>query len=289
VITQVSNQFVVVGQEIVISNSTVANTLPVIYSLGGTVPADAAITTNGVFTWLTTCAQGSTINPITVWVTDSSSPPLSNFMTFSVTVGACVQLVLGSTVLPVGQSGGIPVALSTTGGLTNLSFTLALPGNRLTNWTITPSNAAIATATVQAAGSSPPMFNFVSQSGQSLQNSSVLGTIGFTALAGDSAFLPVSATSLSAIQTNSASVANPFSQPGQIVVVGLHPLLALLPNPNSTFAIALYGNIGSNYQMAFTTNLASTNWQTVSNILMTNLQQSVNVNPTNAQMFFRLQ
>jgi hypothetical protein len=41
--------------------------------------------------------------------------------------------------------------------------------------------------------------------------------------------------------------------------------------------------------MAFTTNLASTNWQTGSNILLTNVQQNFNVPATNAHMFYRLQ
>jgi hypothetical protein len=244
---------------------------------------------NGVIAWSTTCAQGSTVNPITVWATDSGTPSLSNSMTFDVTVGACVQLALGTTNVQAGQSSSIPFTLSSTGGLTNLSFELVTPANRFTNWTISPSNAAIATASVQNSGSATPVFTLSSQSGQSLQNTSLLGTLGFTTLPGDSGFIPVSATAIMPVETNGVLVANPSSQPGQVVVIGLHPLLAPVLNNNSTITLSLYGNTGSNYQMAYTTNLASTNWQLGSVILLTNLQSNININATAPHMYFRLQ
>ena len=146
-------------------------------------------------------------------------------------------------------------------GITNLSFSLKVPANRFTNYTITPSNSAIASATVQAVGSSPPLFTLVTQPGQTLPSPSLLGTIGFTALPGNSAFLPVAAANIIGTQTGGGEVGNVTSLPGQITVVGLHPLLASSLNGNATVWLTLFGNPGSNYHMAFTTNLASTNWQ----------------------------
>jgi uncharacterized repeat protein (TIGR03803 family) len=289
VIAQVPNQFVLVGQNIVISNSAVVATPPVTFSLDASAPPGAEITTNGVFNWDPSCAQGSTTNEITIWATDSGTPQLSNSMTFFITVGECVQLGVGSAVLQVGTSKGIPVSLFSTVGITNLSFVLGVPANRFTNFTITSSNASIATATVQTAGSSPPLFILAAQPGQTMQSSSVLGTIGFTALAGNSAFVPVLATNISGFKSDGSAAGNVTSLPGQITVLGLHPLLAPTLNGNSTVTLTLYGNPGSNYQLAYTTNLALTNWQAGSNILLTNVQQNINVPATNAQMYFRLQ
>jgi hypothetical protein len=169
-----------------------------------------------------------------------------------------------------------------------LSFALIFPSNYLTNFTITPSNSAIASATVQAAGSSRPIFTVAAQAGQAM-NSSLLGTIGFTALANDSAFLAVSATNLGAIQSNGTNVGRVTVLPGQIVVIGAHPLLAPALSSNSMITLTLYGNPGTNYGLAYTTNLASTNWQVGSSILLTNLQQSVNVPATAPHMYYRLQ
>jgi hypothetical protein len=289
VITQVPNQSVIVGQFIDITNSATAATPPVTFSLGAPVPVGAAITTNGVFTWTPDCAQGSTTNVITVWATDSGTPPLSNAMIFEITVSECVQLGVGSTVLQVGQSSGIPVTLFSTVGITNLSFELGVPANRFTNFTITPSNSAIASATVQTVGSSPPKFTLVTQPGQTLPSPSLLGTIGFTALPGVSAFVPVTATNIIGIQTGGGEVGNVTSLPGQITLLGLRPLLAPTLGGNGMVTLTLYGNQGSNYQLAFSTNLAQTNWQTGSNILMTNVQQNIIVDATNAHMYFRLQ
>jgi len=84
-------------------------------------------------------------------------------------------------------------------------------------------------------------------------------------------------------------VGNVTSLPGQVVVIGLHPLLTPSLNSNSTITLTLYGNPVSNYQMAFTTNLALTNWQTGATILFTNVQQTVNVPDTSPHMYFRLQ
>jgi hypothetical protein len=41
--------------------------------------------------------------------------------------------------------------------------------------------------------------------------------------------------------------------------------------------------------MAFSTNLGSTNWQPGANMLMTNLQQNLNVNQAAPQLFIRIQ
>jgi hypothetical protein len=287
-ITQEPNQFLIVGQTLIFTNSVVVATPPVTYSLGA-APAGAAITTNGVFSWTPTCEQGSTTNEITIWATDSGTPPLSNSMTFDITVGECVQLGVGSTVLQVGQSSSVAVNLFSTVGITNLSFSLAIPQDRFTNYTITPSNSAIETATVQTSGSSPPLFTLVAKPGQTLPSPSLLGIIGFTALPGDSAFLPIAATNIIGFKSDGSGVGNVTSLSGQITVIGLHPLLALSLGGNLTVTLTLYGNPGSNYQMAYTTNLASTNWQLGESILLTNVQQNVNVPATNGHMYFRLQ
>jgi hypothetical protein len=242
-----------------------------------------------VFTWTPTCEQGSSTNLITVWATDSGTPPLSNSISFTITVSECVQLGVGSAVLQVGQSSGIPVNLFSTVGITNLSFSLAVPANRFTNYTITPSNSTIASATVQAVGSSPPVFTLVTQPGQTLPTSSLLGTIGFTALPGNSAFVAVAATNVLGFKSDGSGVGNVTSLAGQITVIGLHPLLGSTLGGNSMITLTLYGNPGSNYQMAYTTNLALTNWQIGETITLTNVQQNVNLPATNAHMYFRLQ
>ena len=73
------------------------------------------------------CSQASTTNLITIWATDSYSIPLSKTVSFVVTVGQCLQLGLGSTVVQVKQTSSVPVSVISTVNLTNLSFTVAPP------------------------------------------------------------------------------------------------------------------------------------------------------------------
>ena len=289
VITQVNNQFLVVGQTLIFTNTAVVATLPVTFSLGAPSPEGAAITTNGVFTWTPTCEEGSSSNGITIWATDGGTPPLSNAIVFAVTVGDCVQLGLGSAVAQIGQSNGIAVNLFSTVGITNLSFALSATANRLTHFAFLASNGAIASATVQAMGSSAPVFTLLSEPGQTLPTHSLLGTISFTVLPGDSIFLPVAATNITGYQTGGAVVGNVTSLPGRITVIGLHPLLSAAPGGDSMVTLTLFGNPGSNYQIGFNTNLATTNWQLGPDVLLSNLQQNISVNATNARMFFRIQ
>ncbi|MDB6065752.1 MAG: delta-60 repeat domain protein [Pedosphaera sp.] len=289
VITQVTNRFLIVGQNIIITNHAVAATPPVTYSLGGSAPAGATISSNGVFSWTPACAEGSSTNLITVWATDSSSPPLSNSMTFSVAVGECVQVGVGSTVMQVGTTSSVPVTLLSTVGITNLTFTLAAAANRFTNWAFVSSNASIATATVQATGSSPPVFILGTHPGQTLQSPALLGTIAFTALPGGSAFVPIAATNIIGLKSDGSVVGNITGLSGRVTVIGVQPLLEALPVTSPQHLITIYGNPGSNYQMAFSTNLVLTNWQPAGSVLMTNLQQYFHVNQTTPELYYRTQ
>jgi hypothetical protein len=76
---------------------------------------------------------------------------------------------------------------------------------------------------------------------------------------------------------------------GGVILVGREPVLDTTLGTNSALTLTIYGNIGSNYQMAFTTNMALTNWQMGPSVLITNQQQTISVNATNSSMYFRLQ
>ena len=63
------------------------------FSLDAGAPAGAIIDTNsGVFTWATTAADAGTTNSVTVRVTDSGSPALSDAKSFAITVGSALTV-----------------------------------------------------------------------------------------------------------------------------------------------------------------------------------------------------
>jgi hypothetical protein len=196
---------------------------------------------------------------------------------------------IGSTALQVGQAGTVPFTLFSSVGITNLRFTLASPVSLLTNWTIAASNASVATADAQTAGSNPPSFVLDAQAAQTLQSPSLLGSIGFTALPGQSAFVRLLATNIVATKTDGTGVETVMGIVGQAAVIGLEPLLAGSVDSNATRILTVYGNPGTNYQIFFVTNLPSTNWQTAGSVLMTNIQQTLEVGGMAPQIYYRAQ
>jgi hypothetical protein len=289
VITQAANQSIVVGQGVVITNRAQVSTPPVSFRLDSSAPAGATISTNGIFQWNPSCAQGSTTNLITIWATDSGTPPLSSSMSFLVIVSECIQVGVGSTVMQTGHTGSVGVTLLSTVGLTNLSWTLVCPSNRFSNFAFTFTNAEIATSVVQVLDPARTLFNLEVKPGQTLQSPSQLGSIVFSAPPGHSGFLPVVAADILGIKDDGTSAGNIGSQPGTVVLIGFEPMLAAWAAADSTRMITIYGNPGTNYQLTYSTNLMLPNWQPAFSVPMTNLIESVPVDQTKPQIYYRAQ
>jgi hypothetical protein len=287
IIDPVRGRFVIVGQQLVITNHAAGPNLPIIFSLDPSKPAGATITTNGIFRWMPMCDQGSTTNFITLWATDSGNPRLSNSVSFTVTVSECVRVGLGSTTLQVGQNGCVPLNLLSTIGLTNLNFTLVCDSNRFTNWTFSATNPVIGAAEIQALDSAQILFSLGTKAGQVMQGPSVAGQICFGTLPGPSAFLLLRITKITGIATDGSSLGNTFGQSGRVVVIGREPLLEASLAPNGQRMLTLYGNPGSGYQIESNTNLATTDWATAWLVPLTNLFEIFDVNQQLKQVFYR--
>ena len=289
VITQVTNMVVSPGKSVAFRvEASDPNGYQLSYSLAAGEPAGVMIdSTNGSFSWSPTCAQGTSTNQISVWVADNAVPPLSNSMTFFITVGDCVQVGVGSTVVQTGQSTTVPVNLFTTVGLTNLSFSLAYPTNRFTNWIISATNPAIATGTVQLLGPSNTFFVLTTKSGQLLQGPTVAGSITFSALPGSSAFIPLAINNVTGTKADGLPVGNISGLPGRVVVIGAQSLLEAWLSTNQHRMLTLYGNPGSSYEVDYSTNLARANWQYAWLVPMTNLFEVFAANGLLPQLFYR--
>ena len=285
--TQVADRTIADGQKLLFTNHVVVATQPVKFSLGSSAPLGAAISTNGVFTWSPACEQGSSTNLITIWATDGSSPPLSNSMTFSVIVGECIQLSLSSAVVQVGQTGAVTVTLISSVGMTNLNWILVDSASRFTNWTFASSNGTIASATASTLDASSASFRLAAQPGQIFQSPSTLGTVNFLVTPGDSAIVAMYATNVSGSKVDGSLGGNISSSPCRVVVIGPQPLLDAGVGPNATRQLILYGNPGTNYQVLYSTNLLSTNWQSMGSMVQTNLADPFNANQTMPKIFYR--
>ncbi|MCX6925470.1 MAG: hypothetical protein NT154_20020 [Verrucomicrobia bacterium] len=279
------SQFVAVAQHIDFTNRANSPDMPITYSLDPRAPVGASISTNGVFTWTPSCGQGSTTNVVTIWATDNYRIPLSNSISFLVAVSECLQLNVGSTVLQVGQTSSVPVSIISTLNLTNLSFSIVYPTNRFTNWVVTPALSAIGATTVQRIDGGRTWFNLPAKSGQTFNGPTVVATLSFQALPASSAFVPLTPADVVGRKTDGSAVGNSSGVSGRAVVIGPEPLLEAWMGANSSRMITVYGNPGPSIQMAYVTNITSTNWQTAWRVPMTNLYQYYPVNQAAPRIF----
>ena len=290
VIAQVANCSIAVGTTLVVTNTATDPNLPVptlTFSLDPSAPAGATITTNGLFTWTPVCAQGSTTNLITVWVTASGSPPLSNSMSFFVTVSDCVQVGLGSAIVQTGQGACLPVNLLSTVGLTNLSFTLVFPTNRFSNWTFTATDPAVGTTNVQVLDAGHVQFQIATKAGQVLEGPTSVGTICFNVLPGASGFIQVQTAGVVGSKGDGSTVASASGQSTRLVIISLEPLLEASLNTNLARLLTLYGNPGASYELDYATNLLGAKWQYGWRVPMTNWHEVFAANASLPQVFYR--
>jgi hypothetical protein len=283
------NQSVSVNQAVIVTNYAYSPNPPVSFILASNAPVGASISEDGVFTWVPTCEQGSTTNTITTWATDSSVPPISNSMTFSVVVGDCVEVSIGSSIVQAGQSACVPVTLVSTVGVTNLNFTVAAAPGFLTNWSVNSSDPSLATASVGLANASFPQFSFHAQDGQTLRGANVIGSICLDTLSGNSAFVPLRVSDISATASGNSPATNLMAQMGRLVVIGRQSLLETAISTNSILTLTLYGTSGMTYDLLSTTNLLDgDSWAMVGEVALTDLFQVITIGAaTNQSQFYK--
>jgi hypothetical protein len=226
---------------------------------------------------------------ITVWAVNTAVPPASNSTSFTAVVADCVQVSIGYGVVQTGQRASMPLNLLSTVGLSNLSFTLAYPSGYLTNWMLALSNSFIGPRAILLLNPSQTGFNLPANRGQTLQGASQLGSIGFSALAGPSAFVPLAATGILATRSDGSIFTNGIGQPGRVVVIGPQPLLDAWLSNNVKPMLTLYGNPPDTYQISSSTNVTGTVvWTPFTNITLTNIFEIFSPpSSTNQMEFFR--
>jgi hypothetical protein len=290
VVDPVSNQSVVVGQQLVITNSA-TDPDGVVFLLGNGAPAGATLTTNGIFRWTPACAQGSTTNSITIWAADLGTPPLSNSIMFTVTVPECIEASLGNAVVQAGQTSSVPVRLLSTTALTNMAFTLVYPAERFTNFTLTVNSPQVLTQWLQSLGAGNLEVTFTLPSDSVLKGPTNIGELVFTAVANQSsAFVPLPIKGVTGFKPDGGLVGNAYGQAGRVVVVGNEPLLEAFLYTNRDVILIVYGTPGSTNQILSGPDLPTTGtWTNFTTVALTNLFEFINVNnATNGMKFFRV-
>jgi len=244
----------------------------------------------GVVIWVPAKEEARSVNLISVSATDDGLPPLSATNSFQVTVDDYLELILGSLVLRAGQTGSVPLTVTNSSGVTNLSAFLYAPPNQLTNLALSALASELRSGTLTPQGPGLSKLSFSTTNGQILQPGQVLAHLNFTAISNQpSAFVPLLISNVISFQTNGLPLTRTLANAGRAVVVGSQPLLEAAASTNPEPALTLYGQTGSNYlvQAALSPVGQPSRWQFFWQDTLTNLSQALPP-PTNASfLFFR--
>jgi hypothetical protein len=290
-------RFVVDGQRLMFTNciSDITANPPFFWGLDGTAPAGATLNpTNGVFNWTPTCNQGSRIYSISIWATNSASPPAASVTTLLVAVSDCLEIGVGSGVVQIGRTSCVPVTVLSSVGLTNLSFVLNTAPDRFTNWTIVGLDSTIGQTGVFPLDNANTRLAFAAQPGQNFLGPLQICSICASTMPGPSAFVSLSPTDLVGTNTVGLPMGNASGQSGRMVIIGREPLLEATLSAGSQRQLTLYGNPNSSYAIGSRTNLTglalqpgATNWPVAWRVPMTNLWQTFAPDQNPPQLYYQ--
>jgi hypothetical protein len=263
-------------------------------SLASGAPAGAKLGTSrkgaNWLTWTPTMAQASTTNLIGIKITDTSNPALSTNETLQVIVLDYLSVALGSTSIQAGQSGTLPLVLSSSDGVTNLSFAIAWPTNSLPNPALSPSASGIASSSLRNQGSNV-LVTIQMSPGQVLQGSNVIGSLSFQSLATQaSGYINLPISSLSAVKPNAVPYSVAVPKAGQVAIINSLAMLQATTSATPARSLTILGKVGNNYQVQYCTNFgAAAVWYPLGTYSQTNISQTITVDPTLSQVLYRVQ
>lgn len=259
------------------------------FSLDPGAPAGALISPKkGTFYWKPTSAQACTTNIITVRIADNDVPESSTTGTLVLRVTDYLYVSAGATAVQAGQNATVPIWVDSSEGVTNLVFGVTWPSNRFTNPTLSAVAPAIATDSLQDQGTNL-LISLQTKPSLLLQGSNVLFQLNFQTVQNQhSAFVPLPVGAIAGSKPAGA-YANCAGFAGEVAMVGEVPLArALLSGTNRTLAV--YGKVGTNYQLLCTTSLnGKAAWTPLFTYTHTNVAQKVTVGSSSPLILYRLQ
>jgi hypothetical protein len=228
------------------------------FSLDAGAAAGATINpTNGVFSWRPTRAQAAQTFHVAVRVTDDGSPALSDVKSFTIEVTDYVDLRIGQTVTLSGSRNSLPVDVFTSAALTNLSFNVTIPTNRLANISVEGWVAEVGDARLIKVNDTTYNIRITSAPGKVFQGQQTLAQINFTAEGSTrSTFVRVIPSDLQARKADASLVATTYLQRGRVVILHAEPLLEAEFGTGGSRKIHLFGRADGSYRLQSANRLA---------------------------------
>jgi hypothetical protein len=261
------------------------------YNLGTDAPLGTSILTKkgtSFVVWIPSFSQAATTNLFTIQATDRTTSVSTN-QSIKVIVLDYLSVRVGSTSVQAGQNAALPLFLSSSDGVTNMTFTVDWPSSRFANPSLSSVYPGIATSSVQNQGTNL-LINLQSVSGQSLQGSNLIAQLTFQTISNQSsAFVSLPIRIVNANKPNAVSYAYYAPVPGQVVVVNDMALLQASGSTGPSRTVIVYGRVGTMYQLQSSTNVSIVSaWTKVVNYKQTTVAKTFDVSRTAPLVFYRV-
>jgi len=222
------------------------------YSLQPEAPTGVYVNpTNGILRWMPTRAQAPGTHVIAIRVTDDGMPPLSDTRTFTVVVKDYVEMALGAAVMRDGDQANVAISFFSSAELTNLTYGVLLPRDRLTGLMLENMVPSLGAMTMNVTPPDGALIGFAAQPGQSLAGSRQLARLHFTAVSGQiSAFIPLHLSDVTVSRAQSGLSPTILLQSGRATVIGSQPLVEATVNALAGMrSLTVYGVPGRTYML----------------------------------------
>jgi hypothetical protein len=258
------------------------------YNLDPGAPSWVKVLNKNILSCRPTRANALTTNLVNVRITDQDVPSLSTVQPVVIIVSDFLEVSVGSTNVYAGQPAGVPLGVASSGGVTNLTFSLPWPTNRFSSPSISSAAPAIGSSSVQVQNTNL-LITLRAAPGQLLQSTNFAALLNFQTLPGQSsAFVIFQPTNIVGKAGSGGSYANTIARLSQSVIVNGTPLLQATVSTNSVRCLTSYGRAGTNYVLQYSTDLLGKTWNNVASYSQTNIAQPVALGSTPSAIFYRL-
>ena len=248
------------------------------FALDPGAPAGATLDpVTGLFRWRPSDIQGPSTNTIVVRVSDGVVSTPRSFQVIVRDTRADFELAIGRAVVKSGGSTNLPVTVKAGIDLVEFSGRVRIADAALNGVSWEGLAASVATASLQPEGPGSWSFKLDALPGQSFQGTDLIGSLRIdTASGGVSGSYAIEVEALSGLKADGTSLRAPRHVDGHLTVLGVQPVLALIPGSPS---LRLYANPGDRVVLEGSSSVESgAIWTTLNTYSMTG--SSVDIDPS---------
>jgi hypothetical protein len=240
---------------------------------------------DGSISWTPATNYAGTTNLVTIIAADTLSPSITATQRLTVIVSDLITIRTGSVGANAGTKADIPVILTSSASLTNLSFDLEIPETSAEMISVLSESAQIE-GTITKVAESRYHFSLTPKASPFLQGTNSITLRALTSVPARSLIQDLTFQNLAAINLENSLVTDIRPLNGRLFLIDREPLLEVGGLKSGMFDLRLYGDIGIEYSIQSTESLGSS-WNAAASATVKNLPETLQIPLNQGWRFYR--